>query len=335
MSLPIYFFIPQAFWRDDIPETSDENWAGFGLGMYTWTIQTYLRLREHGIRCQLTSQLPEEGIVFFHANAPRRAEIRPSARRLLICLKAESILCPQAQIHVVQNPSEVGLGRYFMPHWPQPGLRPRQPERQDRFETIAFLGHHNSLAPELQTAAWQSGLEQRGLRWQAVVNRNAWDDAGAIDTRWNDYGAIDAIVAVRRFHLGRPGYGRKPGTKLYNAWLAGVPAILGRELAYRRAGTAGVDYLEANSMAELWACLDRLQHDQALRKALVKDGQAQAQHYTAAAITHRWQQFLETVAIPAYDRWCSQSSWQQRLAQWQAQLLHYGDRTQRKLPHFR
>lgn len=328
---PIYFYIPPAFWPDDLPATSDENWAGFGLGIYAWTVQTYLKLRECGIACELTQRLPATGIVFFHANATRGADIATNPRRLLICLKAESVLCPQAQLHVVQNPCEAYPGCHFIPHWPQPRLLPRQPERQNWFETIAFLGHRNSLAPELLTSEWLDQLKKRGLRWLPVINTNVWDDANSIDTRWNNYQAIDAIVAIRQFNLRRPGYGRKPATKLYNAWLAGVPAILGRELAYRAEGTVGDNYLEANSMAELLECLDQLQQNLELRKKLVKKGRERSKHYTSTAITQRWQQFLADVAIPTYHRWCESPEWQRQMQQWQGKLLNYCDRTQRKL----
>ena len=299
------------------------------MGIYAWTVQTYLKLRESGVVCQLTDQLPERGIVLFHANATRGGTVCPGPNRLLICLKAESPLCSQAQLHVVQNPCEASRGRYFIPHWPQPGLRSRQP--QDRFKTVAFLGHRNSLAPALLEPAWETQLQQRGLQWLPVINTNDWNEYQSVDTRWNDYRPIDAIVAIRQFHLRRPGYRSKPATKLYNAWLAGVPAILGRELAYRAEGTTEVNYLEANSMAELLSCLDRLQQNVTVRRTLVNNGKRRAVHYTSAAIVNRWQQFLDHVAIPSYWTWCRRYSWQRQLQRCQAKIANYCDRTSRRL----
>ncbi|MEM9482396.1 MAG: hypothetical protein AAGA83_01755 [Cyanobacteria bacterium P01_F01_bin.116] len=333
MSPDIFFYIPREFWPDRLPASSAENWSGFGLGIYAWTVQTYLKLSEAGIACQLTHQFPDQGIVLFHGNAVRTGNICPGPKRLLVCLKAESTLCRQAQLHVVQNPGEVSrvLGCYFIPHWPQPGLKPRLKERQNRFETIAFLGHRNSLATELMTPAWQLQLRQRGLTWQPVINTNVWDSHQSIDTGWNDYQQIDAIVAIRQFGLTRPGFRRKPATKLYNAWLAGVPAILGREIAYRATGTAEVNYLEANAMAELLSCLNRLQQDEVLRNRLVKKGQLRALQYTPEVITQRWQQFLSQVVIPTYQDWCSQSNWQRQIQYGWAKGVHYCDLIQRRL----
>lgn len=331
MQPSISFYIPQKFWPNYFPATSDENWAGFGLGIYAWTVQTYLKLHESGVPCRLTNHIPATGIILCHANVARDVEILPSCQRILICFKAESVLSPQAQLHVVQNLGESALGCHFIPHWSQPGLLPRRAERQDKFETVAFFGHQNSLAPELHSPQWQTQLEQRGLRWLSVINGNPWNDATSIDNRWNDYQDVDVIVAIRQFNLSRPGYRSKPATKLYNAWLAGVPAILGRESAYCTEGYGGSDYLEANSMEQLLNCLDLLQQNLTLRQALVNNGKNRADDYTPAAITQCWQQFLENVAIPEYYRWCELSPRQRQVKLWQTKLWHYRDRTRRKL----
>ncbi|MBE9078025.1 glycosyltransferase family 1 protein [Romeria aff. gracilis LEGE 07310] len=318
---PIAFYIPPTFWPPELPTSAEQNWAGFGLGIYAWTLQTYLRLRAVGFPCELVDRLPAEGIVLFHSNAARATQPRPSAKRLLICLKAESYPYPYAQLQVVQNPVEASARyhRYFTPHWPQPGLMARSqfpnqsPGRPDRFETVAFFGHANSLAPELQTSAWEEALAELGLRWQPVINTNHWNDFATLSTDWNDYRAIDAIVAVRSFSAWQQwlqgGYRHKPATKLYNAWLAGVPAILGPEVAYRAERRSPLDYLEVTSMPDLIAQLRQLKSDSGLRQAMVVNGRDRASAYSPAAITQRWQQFLEAVAIPAYDRWCKQPAW--------------------------
>ncbi|MEM8805779.1 MAG: hypothetical protein AAGF01_07110 [Cyanobacteria bacterium P01_G01_bin.38] len=78
--------------------------------------------------------------------------------------------CPYAPLHIVQNPKEARPAQhYFMPHRPQPGLLGRDRNRRDRFENIAFLGHRNSLAPELQAQRWRAQLADMGLTWQPIV----------------------------------------------------------------------------------------------------------------------------------------------------------------------
>lgn len=303
---PIYFYIPEILWPAEMPAHSGENWQGFGLGIYAWTLQTYLRLKETGFPCKLTNQLPRQGIILFHKNVTERADIQPGASRLLICLQGDTLPHTNAQLHVVQNPCDASLQKraYFIPHWPQPGLLPREPARGSRFETVAFFGHKLNLDPVFNTSIWQQQLAQRGLRWISIANNNHWLDYTTLNNGWNDYRQIDAIVAIRRFQDNPPRYFNKPATKLYNAWLAGVPAILGQESAYQATGKVGVNYLEANSLDDVLIALERLKCSVTWRQSIVEMGRIQALAHQPDVITQRWQKFLETVAVPAYENWC-------------------------------
>lgn len=332
---PIVFFIPKALWPLTLPKSADENWSGFGLGLYTWTVQTYLRLKSVGFPCHLSSTLPEEGIVLFHSNAARnhRDLLQPNPARLLICIKAESSPYPEAQLHVVQNPLETKTVRhsYFLPHWPQPGLLPRETGRGNRFETISFLGHINNIAPELLTANWSERLSKLGLRWQPMINDNPWNDSTTLIPHWHDYRQVDAVVAIRSFDrksLYRTQfYQNKPATKLYNAWLAGVPAILGPESAYRALRQSPFDYREVNTVEGLWIALKQLKEDPDLRARMVKHGNLRAKSFDSEQITQQWQTFLEQVAIPSYKQWCAQSKLGQSLWILQSQSQSYQIRT--------
>ncbi|MEO1445001.1 MAG: hypothetical protein AAFV46_01960 [Cyanobacteria bacterium J06635_11] len=336
MSPPITFFIPPALWPEELPKRPDENWAGYGLGLYAWTVQTYLRLSSAGIACQLTSELPTEGIVFCHSNALRSVEISPLPRRLLICIKAEAPLSKHASLHVVQNPLDVSLAgnRYYLPHWPQPQLIPRELSRGDRFENVAFFGHEDNLADELRSYAWQVALAERGLTGRVVANTNHWNQYSNLDTRWNDYHDVDAIIAVRSFDPVRRrltgGFACKPATKLYNAWLAGVIPILGVESAYRWTGRAGQDYLEVKSFTGLLETLDRLKANAALRRALVTKGNLRSLEYTPSKVVRKWQVFLEAVAMPAYAEWCTYTNWQRRQIMLATKSASYLDRGKRR-----
>lgn len=310
----ISFYVPQRYFPKVLPAAAEENWSGFGWGLYAWTIQTYLRLQAIGFPCQLVSSLPSEGIVLFHRDALRAQDqpLKPKPKLLLICLKAEKKPYPYAQIHVVQNPTEVSTlkNSYYLPHWPQPGLIPRHPRRGDHFETIAYFGHINNLAPELQAPSWSQQLAALGLRWQPIVNTHHWDNISQIDNRWNDYSNIDAVVAVRSFTPGQT-YPDKPATKLYNSWLAGVPALLGAESAYQAEGQAPTNYLEVTSLTELIAVITLLKDYPVWRQTLVPNGLLQGQRYLPEQLTDRWRQFLVEVAIPAWYRWCEQPHWPQ------------------------
>lgn len=318
---PIYFYIPPRYWPGTIPTCADDNWQGFGIGIHAWTVQTYLRLKAVNFPCQLVQELPDEGIVLVHRKSLRTyyETLKPRANVLLICLKADSVQYPHAHLHVVQNPLETTTipNSYYIPHWTQPGLIPRNPQRGDRFETVAFFGRQANLAPEFLQPSWHQQLEALGLHWCPILNPSCWDDYTKIDHRWNDYSEIDAIVAVRSFdpqtlHLNQR-YRTKPATKLYNAWLAGVPAILGSESAYRFEGTSGLDYLDVASLAEVISALKRLRDDPELRRTLVENGRVRAQAVQPSMITARWCKFFTDIAIPAYYNWCSQSPLSQQI----------------------
>ncbi|MEL6455295.1 MAG: hypothetical protein AAFQ40_11355 [Cyanobacteria bacterium J06623_5] len=333
---PIYFFLPAALWPENLPHSPDENWPGYGLGMYAWTIQTYLRLRSAGVVCELTDRLPDEGIVLCHSNVLRAVQVTPAARRFVICMKAEAPRCAIATMHVVQNPTEASLAGdcYFLPHWPQPHLVPRDPSRGDRFETVAFFGHQNSLAPELMSHAWQVALAERGLRSRAICNTNPWYQYETVDASWNDYHDVDAVVAVRSFSaLQRTvtgGFSNKPATKLYNAWLGGAIPVLGAESAYRKTGQPGRDYVEVVSFSDLLDSLDRLKGNAIIRQTFRARGQEQSELYKPEKIVRKWQVFLEAVAIPSYIEWCEYSDWQRTKAFSLARAASFWDRAVRR-----
>ncbi|MBD1840087.1 hypothetical protein H6F78_04430 [Coleofasciculus sp. FACHB-64] len=301
---PIYFYIPESDCPGDIPQSIDTYWQWLDTkrGMYDWTLQTYLRLKADNFPCELVGTMPTEGIVVAHWDFLPQS-LQPGSKVLIVCIQADRAQHPYAQLHIVQNPQEEMLVRsiklwesYFMPHWPQPGLIPRERARGDRFENVAYVGREENLAQELREPEWQEHLKDLGLQWEIV---NSHD-------RWHDYTEIDAIVAIRNFDR-KGGYSWKPATKLYNAWHAGVPAILGRESAFRSERKSELDYLEVTSLEDAITALKRLRDDQELRHAMIENGRVRAEETKAEKLVEQWRSFLTDVAVPAYERWCTGS----------------------------
>ncbi len=303
----IYFYIPQCFFPKNIPQNVNENWAGFGLGIYAWIVQTYLRLKADGFSCELVDTLPQSGIVIIHRNCLSvHNPLKPGNNLLLICIKAESNFYPYAQFHIVQNPLEASKihDRYYIPHWTQPGLIPRHPQRGNQFKNIVFFGHQNNIAPELLSHDWEKQLNKLGLNWCPIINQNHWTDYQNINNHWNDYSQVDAVVAIRSFGK-KNQYINKPATKLFNAWLAGVPAILGYESAYRTEGKPNLNYLEVTSLSKLIFTLKQLKSDFNFRDNLVKQGQNKINQISPEQTTKKWSYFLSEIATPAFEDWCS------------------------------
>lgn len=313
---PIYFYLPQSKWPEVMPESAAQLRPKDGASI--WILQTYLRLLELGFPGQLVSEIPEQGIVVGHRES-LTYELKPQPKLLLVCVKGDQNSLPYAQLHIVQNREEVKAPkvqiqsvsedryllpgkRYYMPHWPQPGLICRDQERGETFENVVYFGITHNLAPSLCQPSWPQTLQNLGLRWYPETNGD----------RWHDYSNVDVIVAVRSFDR-RDNYPWKPATKLYQAWHAGVPAILGPESAFQAERKSKLDYLEVASVSELIDALKKLQGDLGLRQAMIENGQERAKETLPEALAQRWCDFLTEICVPAYEQWCEMSSGNRQL----------------------
>lgn len=289
----------RAEWENGIPRLEQ---SGKAATAQAWIYQTYLHLRASGMPVRLIHELPAEGLVMALAgNLP--PDLRLSERVFLAAITADGLPCPQAQLQISQNPAQRfwGAQTVFLPHWPQPGLIPRDPARNDRFETVAFFGDPQNLAPELRQPAGN------GLLWEVRST-----------DRWHDYSDVDCAVAIRSFD--RRSYPAKPATKLYNAWLAGVPFIGGSDSAYAAEGTAGRDHLTAQSMPQLLDHLRRLKESPELRSQLVEQGSLRSRERNPEAITRLWRELLEQDLPQRAHAWQVLSSWQKKLAMFRQRL---------------
>lgn len=282
----------------------DRASAEFRRGERAWVLQSFLRLRAAGFACDLVGSLPREGLVVFHGKHERwvRADWpRSGPRPVLVGVRADNREPLAAEFEVVQNGRFAAAGRRFwLPHWPQPGLVPRDPARGERIGRAVYKGFLANLHPELRGGRWAEALERRGIEW--VVDARAFE-AGAATERaaldWADFSAADLSVAVRPPE--RKTDFSKPATKLVNAWLAGVPALLGAEYAYREIRRSELDYLEvdaADPVGSAERAVDRLLAEPALYREMVEHGRRRAGEYDVAAVTARWIELLGTT-LPA------------------------------------
>jgi hypothetical protein len=313
---PIYFYCPQKETDNNLPSISSYwQWlcaqnsiSSMQGGGNIWTLQTYLYLKEFGFPCKLVTTMPDEGIVLTHRDF-LDASFQPNRKLLLVCLRADVDRHPYAQLHIVQNPyqkinkSPISVWEsYFIPHWPQASLIPRDPQRGDTFENVTFIGNEINLVPEFRDSSWYEQLDSLGLKFHKKLSHN----------EWHDHSNIDVILAIRSF--GRENYWRgKPASKLYNAWHAGIPAILSFETAFRAERKSDLDYLEATSLAEVIAALKRLKNDRQLRQAIIENGKIRAKETQPEIMVAKWQNFITDIAVPAYKNWSTMPRWQQEL----------------------
>lgn len=269
--------------------------------LYNWIYQTWHFLTQAGIHCQLSKEPLTEGIIVTLGKSlpPSFKEKVLSKKLFLVDVVADNEPYEDAPLHLIQNKKHAILNHnskildqfLYVPHWPQPYLIPRSADRRNHFENICFFGHTKNLASELQSALWQQRLQQElGLTFKVKEVQE-----------WHDYSNVDCIVAIRDFSKGA--HFNKPGTKLYNAWLAGIPFIGGSDTAYAAEGHPGKNYLIATSLEEVFEHLRHLKEDEAFRRSLIEEGKKSAVNFTQQATLEYWKKLvLETIPILAIQR---------------------------------
>ena len=256
-------------------------------------MQTWARLARAGLPVTLADRAPRDGLVVFHAKE-RHALARTLAWRAditLVGIRADSRSPALADVEVVQNGRFAdGHRRVFIPSWPQPGLVPRAPSRGDVIRRVAYKGFARNLDAAFRSAQWSAFLAARGIEWvfDAVEYERHRDAAAPV--AWHDYSAVDLVVAVRpkdhRLHTA------KPASKLVNAWRAGVPALLGAEVAFRELRRSDLDYLEVAALDEARAAVVRLQERPDLYRAMIENGYRRVTEFGNETLVERWRALL-------------------------------------------
>lgn len=283
--LPEHFFPNkelQKIWQEELPFSLLNN----HIGPQTWIYQTWHLLTKAGIRCQLTTKLPSHGIVLVWDAAGPRSLAEPLPPNIFfVDIATHTIPHPKANLVLVQNRM---LARklpntLFVPLWPQAHLQPRDPQRSTRFEHVCFLGEPQNCASELFSEEWFQKLRQKLGLFFELREYN----------RWHDYRDVDAVVAIRSFSGEE--YPSKPATKLYNAWLAGVPFIGGADSAFAADGIPDKNYLVAKSLEETLDHLKHLKEDLSFRTSLVENGRQASQYITKEATLRYWKKLVEEI----------------------------------------
>jgi glycosyltransferase involved in cell wall biosynthesis len=261
----------------------------------------YLMLKDHEWDVRICNEYPEKGIFLIHKATVRKFVWHP--RLFVVSMQWDYRRDDRGQVHLVANEfktrrsslgwldrlSFAGLQYFIQPPMHAEIIR-RNPERGSRFENIAFIGEEKNLAAEFRTQEFKEQMAELGLRLLMV------DDP----KKMSDYAQIDAVIAVRK--LGRLVV-HKPPQKLVNAWRAGVPCIVGREIGYQELKKSDLDFLEIDSVDGMLAALKRLKSDTALRSEMMENGLRRAESYTPQALQARWINLFRDSIVPAYHDW--------------------------------
>lgn len=260
-----------------------------------WSLLTYAHLRSRGCNVALTETfLPGEICVASSWNTTIRSL---PFRSYVVCCRGDGPrpeICEQV---VVQSPAHLQQSKdHLVQHWPQPGLIPRDPSRGTRIRRVVYKGWDQNLWEPFRGDEFRNRLESLGLE---LVIEGKPEDRRL--TRWNDYSAADVVLAVR--DLTEADLQGKPPSKLVNAWLAGVPALLGPEPSYRHWGKPGEDYLEVRSVSEALTSLEALVRDPATYAAIVEKGKQHSASVDEDAVAEQWHALLSGPVYEGFRRW--------------------------------
>lgn len=278
------------------------DWRELVTGDRAWTLQTYLRLAAAGLAVELVNRVGDEArdrLVVFHAKQSRALTAMGGASRaVLVGIRADNRQPLAAEFEILQNGAFADRrSRFAVPFWPQPGLVPRDAARGDRLERVAFKGFVANLDPELASPGFRAELERRGLVFDCDAIAFSGASTATDVARWADYREVDLVLALRRRSSKTDR--SKPANKLVNAWLAGVPALLGPEFGFRELRRSELDYLEVEDATSALAAIDRLRASPGLYRAMVERGRARSGEFSVEAIVERWRELLFDV-IPRF-----------------------------------
>jgi len=257
-------------------------------GREVWVIQTFYVLRERGHSVVLSSSFREDCVNIVHADDIAGKEL--PFKYFIVSIRADKEPSFRAHNEIVQNHYSIWRSTdIYIPHWPQPGLLPRDTERGGKLENIVFIGKKCHLADELQSSFFCKQLEKIGLKLR--IQENNW---------WN-YKDADIVLAVRR---GYPFYRSiKPASKLVNAWNAGCPAILGKESGYQELMSDSLDYFEASSAEQVLDCIQQLLNSETLHDEMIQHGLKRGKAFSVDAIATHWETALYGPILDSFARW--------------------------------
>jgi hypothetical protein len=263
-----------------------------------WIILTYLHLKRRGLNVYLSDYFIP-GKICVATSLDFGIQDKTFSSFVVGCRSdgPQPSLCDLA---IVQNQANLESETDFLiPHWCQPGLIPRNKSRGNRIENIVFKGNENNLYEAFRSQEFIQELEQLGVKFQIhSFQKNQ-------PLKWHDYSDADLVLAVR--DLTEKDALVKPASKLVNAWMAGVPALLGPEPAFQQIKRSQLDYFEVKTPQEAINAIQKLKQEPNLYQQMIVNGQKRAEEYSVDCIAQKWQDFLAKNVPQKYTHWCDRS----------------------------
>ena len=271
----------------------DRFGARFRSGVDVWIVQTYLHVRDalaaDGWKVALAAGFEPGAICVAHWDELHRLRWR-APLAYLIGVRVDRPPLIVADKVVLQNTlvaddaTQVG-----MPSWPQPGILRRRDERGDEVKRVGYFGRLEWTPSFFVDPAFRHELAGLGL--ELVFSEHDWQD----------YRDVDVVIALRTAPPSLLLH--KPVSKLSNAWLAGVPAIVGPEPAYLQLKRSEHDMCVADDAAGVIRELTRLVREPGHYAAMRLRASQRASEFDVPTIRARWLAFFRERVAPAFSQW--------------------------------
>lgn len=316
---PVNFVIPDKYLWPEIREgrtgdISDDILAQRCVGaINNWVVIPFIYFHRAGL-APLHAQKPIEGAI--NISSAHDLGIRERTfRAFVVSCRADAHVPELANFVFEQNKARVGTpGVAWTPHWPNPGLIPRDPARGDRLETLAYKGDIDNLWVSFRDPSFRRALGDMGVDLRLDLRT----PEGGAPLRMHDYRDIDAVIAVR--NLTEEDVKVKPASKLVNAWFCGTPALLGAEPGFRELRESDLDYIEIASPEAALGAIRRLKGDPALVRQMRERGLERAKEFTVDALMRRWVDLLDGPVAERYAAWRKQPD-AQKLWRWASSAI--------------
>lgn len=268
-------------------------------GEDAYVIQTYVQLKLRGLNVHLVSEFIPNQICIAHYDCLSIKDYPFNS--YVICCRVDR---PRPQIcesTIVQNPLNIcDKTIFYVIHWPLLNMIPRNKERGNNISNIIYRGGTLNLAKTFKDEQFLEKLQSISIN----VSVSPPTDYQRIKVNWNDYSEGDLVLAVR--NLTEYDLTLKTDHKLVNAWIAGVPALLGPEPAYQRLRKSELDYIEVRSPEDVISAIKGLRDNPKLYQAMIENGFERAKSFTPDRIAEDWRNLLAGFIYEDYQRWLNQ-----------------------------
>ncbi len=304
---PVNFVCP-----DEVIWPELRNWTGERLDdqvlsdrsggiLHSWLLRTYYQLGVVGIKTTVTSALRPDAInlVSVRDFGKRQRDLKS----FVVVPQGDAHHSQMANFRILQNGVRpVDDAAAVIWHWPQPGIIPRDPDRQHRMEQLCYKGRVRNLYKVFRSDEFVEDLKKIGVTFEI----DAYDGLRG-EHNWNDYAHSDAVLAIRNLTI--YDMSKKPASKLVNAWFADIPALMGPEPAFRELGTNGEDYLEIRTPQDAIDAITTLKSNPDLYHKIIANGRKRREAYSETALTQMWLDTLNGPIAETFEAWQRKPAW--------------------------